>query len=99
MANLFKGITNGDFFKINPKGQIIHKNRILTDKEKESIILQAKMLLSDKLLEVLFDEMENVASRKIYLESTSNNDIVAGKWTLWTIDVLKKKIENLANLK
>lgn len=98
VSKLFKLVSEEDFFTMK-NGRLIHRGVVLTEDEKKGIIAEAQYLKSSKLLQVLFTEMAYLANRKMYFESNTTNDLLGGKYTLWTLDVLGKKIENLSNLK
>lgn len=72
--------------------------KILDVKQKDTIIGQAKEIRNMDLYILLCNEMEFLGNKKIYFDSGNEIDLLFGKAVLWTIDVLKQKVDNLASL-
>lgn len=96
--HLFKFITAEEFLRMDA-GKLIIGNHILTNEEKAGVIADAQAIKNTKLWSLLLKEMQYVAQKRMYFESSSEDDILAGKMTLWTIDIMDKKINNLTKLK
>src|SRR3972149_7488913 len=110
MAKLTKkklhGLAQGLFNSVSEKdilvfenSKLIHNGNVLTVAEVRIIIEQAKTIQSLDLWRLLVDEMKYIANKKMYFDSKSEEDILAGKMVLWTVDVLEKKISNLSKLR
>lgn len=98
--HLFKLITEDEFLKFNQKdGKIYLRGNPLTKDQMNSISEQAKTIQSLELWGLLMKEMTFIANKKIALESTSINDVLGGKYILYTLDVLSRKVYNLSNQK
>ncbi len=98
-SELFKSIT--DVMELqNPKaGVFVYKGKVLTTSEYNDIILEAKSILSFPLFEILIKDIEAAACKKMYQEGGDDIELLkGGKWMLFTLDVLKKKLMKLASI-
>lgn len=78
---------------------LTYKGKILPEVQKNRIAEESKLILSVGTWEVLMDDMKQVACRKMYEEATDEELLIGGKWMLYTLDVLQKKLYNLSKLK
>lgn len=90
MSNLFCMATEPELLKELPK---------LPQKDREILVSEAQAFLSMPLWKILIQDMKAVACRKMYQESKSWEEMLGGKFMLYTIEVLEKKIENLSKIK
>jgi len=97
--NLFTVLDESAQLRMLTGGVMTYKGRILTEAEKRRIIEESKLILAVGLWEVLMDDMKQVACKKMYEEATDEELLVGGKWMLYTLDVLNKKLYNLSRLK
>lgn len=98
VKDLFNGVSVDDVLKM--KGMtMFYKGVALSPAQKLSLVNGAKSLKALEIWQVLLEEMKNVASKRILETSKTIEDIVFGKVMLYVIDVMEKKIENLANLR
>lgn len=91
-------VSENDFLMSDKTGKLIYQGNPLTSEQKSSIISQAQVLHSMDLYKLLMNEMKYVANKKIFFDAKNIDDMMAGKMVLWTLDVIEKKIENLAKL-
>jgi len=96
--HLFNGITEDDILKF-VNGRLIHKGIVLSQQQKNSIIISAENLIHNEALVAILTDLKATANKKIYHDSLSIEDTVAGKMALWVVDLIEKKIVNLSNLK
>lgn len=96
--DLFNGITEDDVLKL-VNGTLIHRGVPLSHEQKNSIINAAASLKSNNAITAIISDLKFTANKKIYHDSESIEDILAGKMALWVIDLLEKKINNLASIK
>lgn len=81
-------------------GVFMINGKAIDNSQKIEIISSAKTLKKFPLLDLLFAEMRYIACKKMYNEGGSDLEMLkGGKWMLYTIDVLEKKIASLSNLK
>lgn len=95
---LFNGITEDDVLKL-VNGKLIHRGVPLSLEQKNSIIMEAENLKTNNALIAILTDLKFTANKKIYEDSVSIEDILAGKMALWTVDLIEKKIINLSNIK
>lgn len=95
---LFTIKTEKDILRLEGR-DVVYKGEVLTDAGKKSIISQAETIKKMELWEMLQDELKYLACKKMYFDSKTEEDILFGKAILWTIDILGKKVDNLAKLK
>ena len=71
---------------------------MLSDDDVKGIKSQAISLQEIGLLEILLNEMDNLAKQRIYINSISETEIMFGKVMLYTTDIIRKKIQQLSSL-
>ena len=96
--HLFNGITEDDILTVIGK-TVIHKGVALSQEQKNSIIMAADNLKSNNALLAILTDLKFTANKKIYHDSLSIEDVIAGKMALWVVDLIEKKIVSLSNLK
>jgi len=79
-------------------GKLSYNGKILDNKQRDTIISQAKEIRNMDLYVLLMGEMEFLANKKLYYESETEIDILFGKAALWVVDILKRKVDNLASM-
>jgi hypothetical protein len=98
-GKLFKLVTEDEFLRVDPKtGNVHYRGTVLTKQSVESLAHEAKNIKSSELYKVMLNEMTFIANKKMFFDSTSETDILAGKMILWTLDVLSRKIDNISRL-
>lgn len=98
-GKLFKLVIEEEILATNRAGQLCFNGVPLTQDQKATLKSQADTIRSSELWRLLVKDMTFVANKKIYFESKSENDIMFAKCTLWTLDVICKKIDNISSLK
>ena len=97
--NFFKLVTEDEFLRYEEKtGRVFNRNIPLTQAQIDGIIHEAKSIQENQLFQYMVKEMTFLANKKMFFDSTSENDIVAGKMILWTLDVMTRKIDNIRKL-
>jgi hypothetical protein len=96
--HLYNGLTENDVLRM-VNGALIYRNTVLLTEQKRVIIEQAKTINSLDLWKMLCDEMKVAANKRMYFDSKNEQDMLAAKMVLWTVDVMEKKIQNLSNIK
>jgi hypothetical protein len=96
--HLFKLITEDEFLRVDKKGDVHFRGTVLTKDQIETLSKEAKDIKSTELYKILLNEMTFLSNKKIFFDSTSETDLLAGKMALWTLDVLSRKIDNISRL-
>lgn len=99
MKSFLKTILEEEILRSDKNGNLIHRGKTLTASTKSGIILEAQGLNNSELLKILLLEMEFLGNKRIFNDSNDAGDMLGGKMVLWTVDVLRKKINSLSNLK
>lgn len=97
MNRLFNSITEDDVLKI-VGNNIYYKNTLLTKKQRDGIILEAKTIKDLAAFKIMVDELKWSANKKMYVNSNSVEDMVFGKAALWIIDILEQKVNKLSQM-
>lgn len=98
LRHLFQAVTEQDFLTYR-NGLLFYQGKPLNNAAVEEMQNQAKLIRNLKLWELLISEMKYGAQDLMYNKALKYDDMVAGKWMLYTLDVLQKKIDNLSNIK
>lgn len=98
--DLFVNINDRERLVGTHNGKMYLNNRELTDVQVAEIIEHAKILKSMDTFEILLREIEAVACERIYYQGGEDTEMLKhGKSMLYTVDVLRKKIDNLVRMK
>jgi len=97
--DLFEILDSSAQLRITSTGALTYKGKIVPEAQKRRIAEEAKLILSLEFWGILMDDMKQVACRKMYEEATNEELLVGGKWMLYTLDVMYKKLYNLSKLK
>lgn len=79
-------------------GKLFHGGKIVSPDQQKMLSEDAAAIIKMPVWRLLVDEMRYLGNKKIYEDSTSDIDILAGKMVLWTMDVFQKKLSNLSRL-
>jgi len=98
-SHLFNGAHEDEFLIYNKKdGMFTVRSQPVGIPKLRVIKEHAKFLESSEVFRLILNEMKAIAEKKMFDESKTVEDLLAGKMMLYNIDVLKKKIRNLAQL-
>lgn len=95
----FMQIIMGGLFCMVTEPEILQKIPQLPQKDRVMIASQAESLMEIPLLKTILQDMRAVACAKMYKESKNWEEMLGGKFMLYTIEVLEKKIEHLSKIK
>lgn len=102
LSHLFNAVTEDSFLKTTLQGGkvrgIMLGDKILTDNEANELANDAKFLKRSRLWKLLIESMEYSANENLFQKSKTIDDMVFAKATLYTLDVLEKKVENISQL-
>lgn len=93
---MLKTITADEVLRTNDKGVIIIRGRELSKEQQERLKSEADFLSKSITMKLLMDDMEYLAHQVMFYKSNNYDDMLFGKSMLYVIDILKKKITNLA---
>ena len=95
VKRLFNTLDEDDILKVTAEGNWIFQGKQMTDGQKKMLIAEATQFVGTKLWEVLQIDLKYQANRKMYIESKSDMDLVAGKLWTFTINTLKTRLTSL----
>jgi hypothetical protein len=98
LKHLFNAITEDDFLTFRD-GQLFLGKKPLNNEAVGELQSQASLIKNLKLWELLNSEMKYGAQEMMFNKALSYQDMTAGKWMLYTLDVMNSKLTNLINLK
>lgn len=99
VKNLYRGITEEDILQVSDNGVIIYKGQKLDRESKEAIASQAKMIDDSFIWKILSDEMIYRSEERMFKKSENYDGMLFGKAMLYNIEVLRKRIKYLKNIK
>ena len=91
----FLNIVMRQLFCMPTEPEIFEK---MSDKERKTLIQDAKLMRELPLWKKLINEMKYIASERIFNTSKSWEEVLGGKFMLYTLDVLEKKIQKLSKM-
>ena len=94
--HLLNTITEEDVLRRNGTRGIICKGQLLSKEAEDQIQVEAEYIKNSIVFKLVLDDMRYLANQTMYEKSTSFDDVLFGKAQLYVIDILKKKIDNLA---
>ena len=96
VRNLLKSITEEELLRVNKNGKIICRGRVITREMQDQIQVEAEYIKNSITFKLVTDDMKYLANQTMFEKSSKFDDMVFGKAMLYVIDVLIKKIHNLA---
>ena len=97
LGHLFNAVTADDVIRLE-KGKLKRGSKILPEKDAASIISGARALQTNRAFEEILKSLKLAANKRMYEKSKSDEDIVFGKATLWAVDVIERKVNNLSQI-
>ena len=95
VSRYFNSISSEDILR-EQDGEWIFKGKPLPKGVKEELIAEAVALLESRLWDVLLGDAKYQANRKMFLESKTDMDLVAGKLMVFLTDVLRTRLKSMA---
>lgn len=98
VRGLFNTIDESDVLRIDSKGVIMYQNKPLTREIADKIKTEAGTFNDSLVWEFLTNDMKYVSNQRMWEKSENIEDVLAGKIMLYTIEVMRKKLENLSKM-
>lgn len=96
VANLFNTINGNDILQQTPNGTWSLQGKAITEAEKKLLIAEASNLMQSKLWRALKMDVQYQANKKMFFESKTEMDLVAGKLFLYALDVMETRLKTMA---
>lgn len=98
-SNLFNGVNEDDFLVFNKSTKSFKINsKTVGLSELKKIKEHTKFINSSSVFKLILNEMKSIAYLKMFENSQTEKDLLAGKMMLYNIEVLRKKIFNLSEI-
>ncbi len=94
VRKFFNTISADDILK-EKDGQWFYEGRAMNEASKKLLISQAEVLKEWQLWKILQDDIRYQANKRMFLDSKTENDLIAGKITLWTLDVISTRLKKM----
>lgn len=93
-------LSDEELLHVDPKsGKAYVGGREISRDELDEISDDAKAIMKSKAFALVYRAMLDAARKKIFDEGHDRFSLDQGKMVLWTLDVMVKKISNVASLK
>ena len=97
---LFNTITANDVLVYNKTTKtFLIGDREITHKHMLQFKKDAEIMKELPLWELLSNDLKHIANKQMFEKSTCDDDMIFGKAMLYNLDIIEKKINNLARLK
>lgn len=104
LSKLFCVFTAEDFLQVKhtnremTAGVVYFGKKPLEPRHAKELTIQAKTILQFEVFQKIESSMKWLASDMLYNKSKTAEDMIAGKMVLYTLDILRKKLEVIAKL-
>lgn len=95
VRDLFNTIDEHDILREEIDGKWYVGDKQLQDAEKKIVISEAQMFLKGKVWNVLQRDVKYLANKRMYINSRTEMDLVAGKLLLYLLDIMKTRLQSL----
>jgi hypothetical protein len=95
VRKFFNTITAEDILK-EKEGQWFYEGKALNEATKKLLISQAEVLKEWQLWKILQDDIRYQANKRMFLDSKTENDLIAGKIMLWNLDVISDRLKKMS---
>lgn len=95
VKDLFNTVGEEDILRQDAKGNWFFGDKVLSKGQIDAIKGDCKYLLSSMLWKVLQKDLNYQANRKMFILSRSEEDLMAGKLWLYTIDAIGTRLNSI----
>lgn len=95
VRDLFNSIDENDILREEIDGTWYVGDKELQDAEKKLVISEAQIFLKGKVWNVLQRDVKYLANKRMYINSRTEMDLVAGKLLLYLLDIMKTRLQSL----
>ena len=97
LKHLFCTVTEEEVLRLK-NGKFYVEGIEQTNKDISMLKSGASTIQDLYVWEILIKDMKYLANKQMYEKSKTIDDMIAGKFMLYTIDILEKKIDNLIKI-
>lgn len=99
LRSLFNTVTAEDILSIK-SGVLYVGDKLVPEADAKGLIAEARMIQATELWKILVTrDLKWLANRKMYYDSQSTDDMIAGKMMLYTLGLLEKRVIEVENVK
>lgn len=96
IKHLFKGFTQDDIIKYKEKENVfIFKGSIMSDNQVDNMMKTLSILKDNDGYQYLLSDVEYRSQEKLFISSSTIDDLMFSKSALYVIDILRQRRENL----
>ncbi len=95
VKKLFNTIGPDDILKETQTGEWKYAGKMLTQGQKDLIVAQATQFMESFLWKVLQDDVSYQANRKMFSTSVTDEQLVNGKFWVYTLDTFRTRLGSL----
>lgn len=96
VSELFNTIDADDLISFTKDGKCVYRNRELTNKEVQIIVDEADRFHKSVIWRILSNEVKWKSNLKMFEKSMNEDDIIFGKASLWTLEVMNETMRRLS---
>lgn len=96
VRNLLQSITEEELLRVNKNGKMMCRGKVVTREMQDQIQVEAEYIKNSITFKLIMDDMKYLANETMFTKSSKFDDMLFGKAMLYVIDLLIKKINNLA---
>lgn len=96
VAKLFNTLGPEDILRQGTDGTWFVQGKAITENEKQQLVAEAQHLLNTKLWKVFRADVQYQANRKMFIESKTIDDLVAGKLCLYLLDIIQTRLNSMS---
>jgi hypothetical protein len=98
VRELYNTIGKDDIFR-KEDGIYWQGEKTMTGAELDHLQAEAKAMVDSKLWNTLKNDIQYQANKAMFIKAESEQDLIAGKLWLYTLDCIDKKLIELSNLR
>lgn len=95
VKKLYNAVGQDEILKVLPDGSWQFQGRPLLSSEVAQIQAEAQLLLGMKIWRVLKLDIQYELNKKMFLYSSTQNDLIAGKLAYFLDDVVRKRLQSI----
>ena len=96
VAKLFNTLGPEDILWQKADGSWFVQGKAITESEKQQLVAEAQHLLNTRLWKVLKADVQYQANRKMFIESQTIDDLIAGKLCLYVLDIIQTRLNSMS---
>ena len=98
LKDLFNAVTEQDIL-VQHGRDLFYRGKKLPEDTRAKLIVDANLLITMDLWNILLDCMRHEANKQLYESSKTIDDMIFGKAMLLTLEIFRKKVYNLSVMK